>query len=66
MSTVQELEQLFMQPHVLLDHTCQFKHRISLNYFACAVHVLAEGWEWEEANLGPRFKLMPLSQASKW
>ncbi|KAF5839900.1 parvulin-type peptidyl-prolyl cis-trans isomerase [Dunaliella salina] len=25
-----------------------------------------EEWEHEEANLGPRFKLMPLSQASKW
>jgi len=25
-----------------------------------------EEWEHEEANLGPRFKLMPLSQASNW
>jgi len=25
-----------------------------------------EPWEHEEANLGPKFKLMPLSQANSW
>jgi rhodanese-related sulfurtransferase len=25
-----------------------------------------EPWEFEEANLGPQFKLLPLSEANKW
>lgn len=42
-------------------------------HFCCCSHQqgvqfvdVREPWEHEEANLGPKFKLLPLSQASVW